>query len=109
MVSSHGPPPVDLACNPGLCPDWESNQQPFALQSGSQLSPLSHTSQDDELRFCLSPFGSSLAADDKLYYGPIIQIDHNIQMFLAHDENVNSSHVASCENDFFVGEHLLFL
>ena len=26
----------DLACNPGMCPDWESNQQPFGLQAGTQ-------------------------------------------------------------------------
>ena len=32
-VLSH-PPTGDLACNPGMCPDWESNQQLF----GSQVS-----------------------------------------------------------------------
>ena len=26
----------DLACNPGMCPDQELNQQPFALQSDAQ-------------------------------------------------------------------------
>ena len=30
------PPPADLACNPGTCPEWESNQQPFASQFGAQ-------------------------------------------------------------------------
>ena len=25
-VASHMPPTGDLACNPGMCPDWESNQ-----------------------------------------------------------------------------------
>ena len=25
-----------LACNPGMCPDWESNQQPFASQASTQ-------------------------------------------------------------------------
>ena len=24
--ASHMPPPGDLACNPGMCPDWESNR-----------------------------------------------------------------------------------
>ena len=33
----------DLARNPGMCPDWESNWQPFGLQP--TLNPLSHTSQ----------------------------------------------------------------
>ena len=26
VVASHVPPTGDLACNPGMCPDWESNQ-----------------------------------------------------------------------------------
>ena len=26
----------DLARNPGLCPDWGSNQRPFGLQAGTQ-------------------------------------------------------------------------
>ena len=26
----------DLACNPGMCPDWESNQQPFGSQANTQ-------------------------------------------------------------------------
>ena len=31
LVASCMPPSGDLACNPGMCPDWESNQQPFSL------------------------------------------------------------------------------
>ena len=30
------PSPGNLVCHPGMCPDWELNQQPFALQSGAQ-------------------------------------------------------------------------
>ena len=26
----------DLACDPGMCPDWESNQRPSGSQSGAQ-------------------------------------------------------------------------
>ena len=26
VVASHAPPTGDLARNPGICPDWESNQ-----------------------------------------------------------------------------------
>ena len=37
VFASHTPPTGDLARNPGMCPDWESNQQPF----GSQASPQS--------------------------------------------------------------------
>ena len=29
-------PTGDLACNPGLCPDWELNWRPFGLQAGTQ-------------------------------------------------------------------------
>ena len=30
------PPYWDLARNPGMCPDWELNQGPFASQFGAQ-------------------------------------------------------------------------
>ena len=35
-VAPHLAPTGDLACSPGMCPDWESNQQPFGLQAGAQ-------------------------------------------------------------------------
>ena len=36
VVASHTPPTGDLACNPGMCPDWEWNWQPFGSQAGTQ-------------------------------------------------------------------------
>ena len=36
MVASQVPPTGDLACNPGMCPDWELNQRPFGSQAGTQ-------------------------------------------------------------------------
>ena len=33
---SHPPQLGDLACNPGMCPDWELNQPPFGLQINAQ-------------------------------------------------------------------------
>ena len=36
MVASHVPPTGDLAHNPGMCPDWELNQQPFCSQARTQ-------------------------------------------------------------------------
>ena len=36
VVASHAPPMGDLACNPGMCPNRELNQQPLALQSCAQ-------------------------------------------------------------------------
>ena len=41
VVASHTPATGDLAHNPGMCPDWESNQQPFGSQAGAQ-STLPH-------------------------------------------------------------------
>ena len=36
MVASHTPPTEDLALNPGMCPEWESNQGPFDSQASTQ-------------------------------------------------------------------------
>ena len=35
LVASHVPSAGDLACNPGTCPDWESNQQSFGSQAST--------------------------------------------------------------------------
>ena len=43
VVASHMAPTGDLARNLSMHTDWESNQQPFGLQS--TLNPLSYTSQ----------------------------------------------------------------
>ena len=45
VVLSHMPPTGDLACNPGMCPNWESNRWPFGSQAGTQ-STEPHNSQD---------------------------------------------------------------
>ena len=36
LVASPTPPTGDLVCNPGMCPDWESNWWPFSLQASIQ-------------------------------------------------------------------------
>ena len=36
VVASCMPPTGDPACNPGMCPDWESNRQPFGSQASTQ-------------------------------------------------------------------------
>ena len=33
VVASCTPPTGDPACNPGMCPDWELNRQPFGSQA----------------------------------------------------------------------------
>ena len=32
----NAPPTGDLASNPGMCPDWESNLRPFGSQASAQ-------------------------------------------------------------------------
>ena len=36
VVASCAPCTGDLACTPGMCPDWESNLRPFSLQASAQ-------------------------------------------------------------------------
>ncbi|KAF6109587.1 hypothetical protein HJG60_010847 [Phyllostomus discolor] len=45
VLASRTPPAGDLACNPGVCPDWELNTD--ALLHGLALNQLSHISQGD--------------------------------------------------------------
>ena len=40
VVPSHTPPTGDLACNQGMCPDWESNGQHRGSQAYSQSTEL---------------------------------------------------------------------
>ena len=35
-IASRISPAGDLARNPGMCPDWESNLRPFGLQASTQ-------------------------------------------------------------------------
>ena len=52
----------DLARNPGMCPDWESNHQPFDSQAGTQSTkphqPGLILSELEEKQF-LNPVASS--------------------------------------------------
>ena len=40
VVASRAPPTGDLAHNPGMCPDCESNQQPFGSQACAQSTEI---------------------------------------------------------------------
>ena len=40
VVASRAPPTGDLACNPGVCPDGESNQRPFGSQARTPSTEL---------------------------------------------------------------------
>ena len=49
-VASQMPPTGDLVGNPGMCPDWESNQQSFSLQDITQPTELHQSGQGVVLR-----------------------------------------------------------
>ena len=40
VFASQVSPTRDLACNPGMCPDWESNPWPFASRAHAQSTEL---------------------------------------------------------------------
>ena len=40
VVASCSPPTRGLDCNPGMCPDWELNWQPFGSQAHAQSAEL---------------------------------------------------------------------
>ena len=48
VVTSCAPATGDLACNPGICPDWELNQQPFGSQASTQSSELHQPGQFED-------------------------------------------------------------
>ena len=48
LVASCAPPTGDMACNSGMCPDWESNQQPFGSQAGVQSTEPHQPGQEGE-------------------------------------------------------------
>ena len=60
MVASHAAPAEDLACNPGMCPDWESNQRPFGSQASTQSTephqpgPINSFFRSLRIRMCLN-------------------------------------------------------
>ena len=58
VVASLEPPTRDLTCNPGMCPDWESNQQPFGLQAGTQSTELHQPGlgEDYDEAYCVHLF-----------------------------------------------------
>ena len=46
VVASRAPPTGDLTRNPGMCPDWESNQWPFGSQAHTQSTELHQPGQE---------------------------------------------------------------
>ena len=64
VVASYKSPTGDLAHNPGICPDWESNRQPFGSQARAQSTELHQPGSflfswhSTWHWFCTSPFFS---------------------------------------------------
>ena len=46
VVASCASPTGDLARNPGMCPDWESNQRPFVSQVSAQSTEAHQSGLD---------------------------------------------------------------
>ena len=49
VVASHVPSTGNLACNPGMCPDCESNERPFGLQAGAQSTEPQQPGLNEEI------------------------------------------------------------
>ena len=49
-VASHATPTTDLACYPGMCPDWELNQQLFGSQGSTQSTEPHQPGLKQQLR-----------------------------------------------------------
>ena len=61
VVSPHMPPTGVLACNPGMCPDWESNWWPFGWQACTQSIKLHQPGCETVLwKICRKPNSSKL-------------------------------------------------
>ena len=51
VVAPHMPPTGDLACNPGVCPNWELNRQPFASQLGAQSTEPHQPGKEERFEY----------------------------------------------------------
>ena len=89
VVTSLEPPTGDLACNPGMCPDWESNLRPLGSQPA--LNPLSYTRAEVKL------FTSS----KKFKFLIIFAIVLKVRIFLLRSEPPNTHNLIVALKTFF--------
>ena len=68
VVASHTSPPGDPACNPGMCPDRESNPRPFGSQASTQSTQSRQPGQRSEIAL---KYGNTLIynLNDKIFQG----------------------------------------
>ena len=64
VVASHTSPTRDLACNPGMCPDWELNQRPLVRRPTP--NPLRHDSQGRKWLSMNSPYMSKDRSSEQI-------------------------------------------
>ena len=83
VVASRATPTGDLARNPGMCPDWESNRRPFGLQEDNSIHWA--TPARTWLKFLIAPFCTHarplMSEQNKVDYHPMVTKDcphHNI-------------------------------
>ena len=69
MAAPRASPTGDLAHNPGMCPDWELNQQPFGLQANDQSTEPYHPGLEYVLMQCI--FLLCFVSPKLLYYSYI--------------------------------------
>ena len=89
-VASSTPPTRDLACKPGMGPDWELNWQPLSLQAGAQSTephqpghkqafwPTQHNSYCLEVFWRLLPKTSKATIEETLGKSPFSQRLNNL-------------------------------
>ena len=54
VVASRAPLTGDLACNPGVCPEWELNRQPVGSQTHAVSTELHQPGPN--INFCMWKF-----------------------------------------------------
>ena len=85
VVASHMASTGDLACNPGICPDWELNRRPFVLQL--VLNPLNYTSQGIFEDFFLSHSSVFSFADSNYTYIRPLEVVYSSLIFFHFEIN----------------------
>ena len=92
VVASCMPPTQDLARNPGMCPDWESNGDPLIHRPALNL--LSHSSQG-----CYTLFLSKLSLSNYFSHMSITmktQLNFYFNVFM---ENIEKK---TCRNQYLI-------
>ena len=62
--ASHMSPTEDLACNPGTCPEWETNRQPFSTQASTHSTEPHWPGLSEDINLkCASACTVSVSSD----------------------------------------------